>query len=141
MQRNGRWLRGALLGALLLGGCERPPQFAPVSGKVYYRGVPLRSGTIVLTPDPQRGTRGPLAWAAIQSDGSYTPRSDDQPGAVVGWHRVTVLAVEAERSTAAGGVLVPPRSLVPEKYRDPHLSGLRCEVQAGRDNRIDFQLE
>jgi hypothetical protein len=104
-----------------------------VQGKVYFRGRPLPAGTIVFAADPDRGTNGPLARGEIQSDGSYTLRTGDLPGAVVGWHRVTVVAVEMTATT--------PRLLVPARYGDPLLSGLACEVQAGKDNGINFNLE
>jgi hypothetical protein len=34
-----------------------------------------------------------------------------------------------------------PQSLLPDRYRDPDLSGLVCEVQADRSNVFDFNLE
>jgi hypothetical protein len=109
----------------------------PVHGTVSYQGVPLHAGTIIFTPDPERGTTGPVALAAIQPDGSYLLQTGDQPGAAPGWYRVTIVALE----TASEGGLVVPRSLLPEKYRDPDLSGLVGGVQAGQDNRLDFPLE
>jgi hypothetical protein len=123
-------------------GCDRGPErLAPVHGKVSCRGVPLRSGVIVFTPDPLRGSHGPLARAEIQRDGTYVLRSADALGAVIGWHRVTVAAVEVPSITGTGRRFVLPRPLIAEKYRDPELSGLACEVHVGRDNSIDWDLE
>ena len=120
---------------LLLAGCSRraDTSLAPVSGKVCYQGQPLRTGTIVFTPDSVRGTSGELARGDIQPDGSYRLKSGDLLGTVSGSHRVTVIAVEE----TAGA----PHSLLPLKYRDPEMSGLTCEVAPGRENTINFNLQ
>jgi hypothetical protein len=111
-----------------------------VQGTVFFRGAPLSQGTIVFTPDASRGSSGPLARSEIFANGSYDLRTGDKPGALVGWYRVTVVAVENPVTLAVGGFAVP-RSLVPEKYRDPELSGLECEVRAGQANRVNFNLQ
>lgn len=127
---------------LTAAGCEQGAgSVTPVQGRVTYRGTPLRTGLIVFTPDAVRGGHGPLARAAIQEDGTYRLWTGDRAGAVPGWHRVTVVAVEASSAFSGGGRLVAPRSLLPDKYRAPESSELACEVHAGRDNRIDFNLE
>src|SRR5207249_4096885 len=78
---------GAL--ALLAAGCgQRETPLAPVSGRVFYRGQPLPGGTIVFTPDSERGGSGPLACGEIGQDGRYTLHTGTQPGAVPGWHRI-----------------------------------------------------
>jgi hypothetical protein len=126
----------AALLVLLVTGCEQGPvTFVPVHGKVFYRGVSLHTGTVVFTPDTLRGNNGPLATADIQADGSFTLRTGAVSGAVPGWHRITVLAVEAPKS---GG---RPRWLLPEKYSDPELSGLSGEVKAGQANTINLNLD
>src|SRR5262249_46851072 len=112
-----------------------------VHGRVTYRGVPVRAGTVVFVPDGSRGCHGPLAQAELQSDGSYTLRTEDAAGAAAGWYRVTVASVRMPEGPTEGGKVVAPITLVPEKYRSPDLSGLSCEVRTDRDNRIDFNLE
>jgi hypothetical protein len=136
-----RWL--TLAAGLLAGGCGEAgtSPLAPVRGKVFYKGQTLTTGTIVFAPDAVRGTQGALAQADIQTDGSYTMKSGNHPGAVVGWHRVTVLAIEMPASPPPGQSFSVPRSLLPEKYRDPELSGLTCEVKANKDNEINFHLQ
>ncbi len=122
-----------------LAGCqERPPALTPVCGHVYYQGRPLSQGMIVFTPDVQRGGSGPSATGDIQSDGAYTLTTDGQPGAVLGWHRVTLAALAAE---PAGPGATYPRSLLPARYADPELSGQRQEIKSGKENIIDFRLE
>ncbi len=114
---------------LLLGaGCgSRESERAPVRGQVFFQGRPLAGGTIVFAPDPERGGRGPLALGEIDAEGRYTLRTGDQPGAVPGWHRVTVAAADSEAA-------------LPRRYRDPDHSGLARQVQAGQSNVIDLKL-
>src|SRR5207302_8665111 len=100
----------------------------------------LHSGTIVFPPDASRGSTGPIAHGEIRADGSYTLRSGQAFGAVPGWHRITVAAVHPP-AAAAGQRYAVPQSLVPDRYRDPELSGLVCEVKADRPNVFDFNLE
>jgi hypothetical protein len=111
----------------------------PVRGKVLFQGVPLHHGVIVFVPDADRGTHGALARADIQEDGSYSVDKSESGEALGGWYRVTVASVETEAAGASGGLRT--RSLLPDKYRDPELSGLQCELHPGRVNRINFNLE
>lgn len=134
-----RWIALGLL--LLTTGCESG--HAPlvlVRGRVTYRGVSVRHGSVVFTPDPHRGGAGPQSRAEIQPDGTYQLRTDEAAGAVAGWHRITVVAIETLPANPGGGLLVP-RSLLPAKYGDPEMSGLGREVVAGRDNQIHLDLE
>jgi hypothetical protein len=132
-----------LLGLLLLAGCQgQPPDLTQVRGKVWYKGAVLKGGTIVFTPDASRGHRGDPACAEIQPDGSYQLKTGDNHGAAPGWHRVTIAAVSPGTTSLKGHPYNPlPRSLLPDRYRDPELSGLRCEVKPNQPNTIDFQLE
>jgi hypothetical protein len=135
-------LGGAGLLLLLVVGCDAGTgSLASVRGTVFYKRTPLKTGTIVFIPDVQRGADGPLARAAIQPDGTYILRTGDLLGAARGWYRVTVVALEADTEGRQSKPFVIPRSLLPEKYRDPELSGLTCEIKAERENRIDFHLE
>src|SRR5438552_2308150 len=94
VKRSLVWL--AVLGLLTLSaGCsKRAPELVGVRGTVFYRGEPVRGGTVVFAPDPDRGGSGPLAIAEIQPDGTYVLRTDGENGAVPGWHRVTVSPAE-----------------------------------------------
>jgi hypothetical protein len=132
----------ALLAALGSAGCgPKSDTVAPVRGTVSYRGAPLRTGTIVFTPDSSKGTRGPLAMGEIQPDGSFMLKTGDSSGAVPGWHRVTVVAVQAPQAAPEGHKFPIPPSILPEKYRDPDLCGLSREVKGGQANVIDFNLD
>jgi hypothetical protein len=123
---------------LLPAGCGGgAPKLAPVRGQVFYRGQPLAGGTIVFTPDPERGGSGPLACGEIGGDGRYTLRTAEELGAVPGWHRVTV----APLAPAPGAPPVAGPLTLPRKYSDPEQSGQDCEVKAGLANVHDFHLE
>jgi hypothetical protein len=117
----------------LLAGCgQSEPALAPVQGRVLYRGQPLAGGTIVFTPDSQRGGRGPQAWSLVGGDGRFTLLTGGKKGAVPGWHRVTIAPL------ASRGAKATP---LPSRYRDPELSGQRVEVKAGRHNQCDLHLD
>lgn len=132
-------LAAALL--CVLPGCQQGnTPLAPVRGKISYRGMFLQNGTIVFIPDASRGTTGPLSQAVIQPDGSYNLRTEQGFGAVPGWHRVTVAAVYAPSTPIRGEAFAVPLSLVPDRYRDPDLSRLVCEVKADQTNVFDFNL-
>ncbi|HYV36341.1 MAG TPA: hypothetical protein VE988_11590 [Gemmataceae bacterium] len=110
-------------------------QLTPVKGKVSYRGHPCTGGTIVFIPDAARGTRGNLAVADIQPDGTFALKTNDVLGAVAGHHRVTVSWVYTATSGAT------PQSVLPTKYRDPQLSGLTREVVVNKTNAFEFDLD
>jgi hypothetical protein len=136
-------MRSCFAGVLLLAlGCghDDPPP-ASVHGRVFYKGVPLTGGSIVFAPDADKGGHGSLARGNIHSDGTYTLAADGRPGAAPGWHRVTVVAVEAAPSKPLGTAFADVHSLLPRKYAAPELSGLEALVKPGEDNAIDFHLE
>ena len=125
----------AILGC---GSSETP--LAPVTGVVTYQGEPLPRGTIVFTPDTSRGTRGPIALGKIEADGKYTLYTKNDPGAVSGWHVITIVAVE-EPMNASLNNAARPRMLLPQKYQSPSSSGLVREVKTNEPNIIDFELD
>jgi hypothetical protein len=124
--------------ALCLIGCgNKPTTLNHVTGKVIYRGVPLTTGIIVFSPDTTRGESGKIAFSKIGSDGTYTILTGDAPGAAAGWCRVTVAALSGPSASPDLNSV----SLIPDRYRDPMLSQLQCEVKANRDNHLDFNLD
>jgi hypothetical protein len=119
------------------------PALAPVTGRVLFRGVPLPSGTIVFTPDPQRGGRGPQAWAEVH-EGRYRLNTGTMPGAVPCWHRITIASLPPASepgAQASDKIERLPMVRLPARYRDPELSELIREVKAGQENVIDLDLE
>ncbi len=112
--------------------CNRPPpSMAAVRGTVQVNGRPLRGGTVVFTPDVKRGTRGPVSFAVLDADGAFVLRCEEGPGAVCGWHRITVAPPPESEALIAGL----------ERYRHPDLSGLEFEVREGQDNNVVLKLE
>ena len=92
-----------------------------VQGHVTYRGTILPGGTIVFTPDVERGGDGPMATAEIKADGSYSLQTGSEPGAASGPYRVTI---------ASEAPIVPEASIsavvLPQTYSDPEKSGLEA---------------
>ncbi len=130
---------GTILGMLSGLGCGQDDSLTPVHGRVFYHGQPLPGGTIVFTPDVERGGRGPLACGEIGSDGRYTLRTGDKPGTIPGWYRVTIAA--PARAVSPGQAVAPPVVELSRKYSDPEQSGLLREIQAGKSEEQDFHLE
>jgi len=133
------FLGGVVLAALAIVGCGQDDALTPVHGRVFHDGRPLPGGTIVFTPDLERGGRGPLAYGEIDADGRYTLHTGDKLGAVPGWHRVTI--APPSLAIAPGQAVPPPAVDLPRKYRDPEQSGLLREVQPGKTGEQDFHLE
>jgi hypothetical protein len=116
---------------MLVLGCGGDEKLTPVRGRVFFHGQPLAGGTIVFTPDAERGGHGPLAWGEIEADGRYLLHTGDKTGVVPGWHRISI----APPSAASSAVYLP------RKYGDPEQSGLLREIQAGKLSEQDFYLQ
>lgn len=129
-----------MLSFFALGCGEDIPKLAQTTGTVTYQGEPLRSGTILFTPDTSRGTHGPVALGKLDGNGKYTLYTKSEAGAVPGWHRVTVVALDDSLVPNQAGD-TQTRSVLPGKYQNPQTSGLVKEVKADQANVIDFDLE
>jgi hypothetical protein len=128
-----------LVSAVGCGSAAQP--LVPVSGKVVYQGMTISAGTIVFTPDSKKGTNGPIAMGEIRVDGTYSLKTGKSFGAAAGWYRVTVAALGPGEPAPPGQRYHIPPSLLPEKYRDPDLSQLACQVHPNQANAIDFKLD
>jgi hypothetical protein len=126
---------------LATAGCGDDVALAPVHGRVYYKGAPLTGGSIVFTPDADKGGSGPLARGDIRPDGTYTLTPDGRPGAPPGWHRVTVVSVGPAPGQSAGPGFADVQSLLPRQYASPDQSGLAQLVKPDEENTIDFHLD
>lgn len=130
-----------LLGTLVTAGCQKSTgPLTPVNGRITHRGYALPGGTVVFAPDASRGEAGPVVYAKIRSDGTYSLQTGDSPGAPAGWYRVTVTCL-GPAMTQTGSPFHIPQSYIPDKYRDPNQSQLACEVKPDRVNAIDFNLD
>jgi len=103
---------------------------------VKHNSKPLTLGTI--TFHPEQG-RGPVAYARIQVDGSYTLTTGEQAGIVPGKYRVTVVASETV-APSAGSIASPtPRLITPRRYGDLKTTDLTADVKPG-SNTFNFDL-
>ena len=133
-------LCGCLVCLILLGcggGPDLPP-VAGVSGVVTIDGKPLPRGTIQFVPDESKGTAGATAVGTIGPEGRYTLQTAGVDGAIVGFHKVGVYALEKEPEDETAP---PPPPLIPPKYFKADTSELTAEVKAGEDNEINFPLK
>lgn len=129
------------LACLILPGCGGGPDLPPVadvSGVVTIDGKPLPRGTIQFVPDESQGTAGATAVGTIDPQGRYTLKTAGVDGAIVGFHKVGVYALEREPEDETAP---PPLPLIPPKYFNPDTSTLTAEVKADQDNVIDFPLK
>jgi hypothetical protein len=123
------WWSICCLSLTLLGCGRSSTPLAQVQGQVFYHGKPLTGGTIVFTPDPQRGGHGPQAWAEINAEGRYHLHTAGQKGATPGWHCVTIAPAKNDSGR------------LPARYRDPEQSGQHFEVKPDLVNLCDLHLE
>lgn len=132
-----RWIIGLV--CLALAGCGKSVPFdvAPVSGKVTYAdGSPIQATQVRISLMPQDVPPSGKAYPApaecvLEADGSFSELTTYQPGdgAIVGRHKVTVVALDEHES---------PLQAVPAKYRDPAKTPLEVKVETSGN---DFQLQ
>ncbi len=130
-------LFSALIAAL---GCSAS-DVGRVTGKVTLDGQPLSTGTIVF----EDATHGIAVSAPLKADGSYEVRTHDKAGLPAGDYRVSLSAVgigSGETPLVSGppDKAGPPKSAIPEKYRDAKSSGLTAKVATGTNKPFDFAL-
>ena len=107
----------------------------PVTGRVTYRGSPLKCGTITFSPEDK--TTGRAAWGTIDAEGNYaltTIRAND--GALPGEYRVAVLSFIPGTETA----LSRGKPAVPQKYSEHTTSELTATV-GDRATTANFDLQ
>lgn len=121
----------------LLAGCGGSEvEMGTVRGTVTLDGVPLAQGWVHSHPESGRGACG-----AIQSDGSFELETNDYgKGAVVGTHRLTVLAYENHSAVAADYDETDAKLLVPQKYTQPGTAGFSVVIEPSKENVIDLPL-
>jgi hypothetical protein len=123
----------AAAAAISCAGCGQASSVGKVHGTVTLDGQPLKSGSIVTLPSAGRGARG------LIKDGKFELGTEgDNDGAVIGVHKVAVIAREPSQGT--GPEAAPGKLLVPEKYTSPTTSELSIDVKAG-DNTPTLELK
>jgi hypothetical protein len=127
------WMLASAALALSFTGCNSTqPEYVPVTGTVTLDGKPLTKGNVLTQPSAGRG-----ANALIQPDGTFTLKTRDQDGALIGTHKVAVLSHEG--GTGSGPEASIGKLLVPERYINPETSGLTIEVKPD-DNNVELKL-
>ena len=111
---------------IVISGCSYGPVVpTSIQGKILVQKQPLRGGTIVFTPDMERGSVGPMASGVIIADGTYTVLPQPGKDSIhAGWYKVSFLSQG-----------------LPPKFSDPSLSGQVKQIFSGQINKIDFNLE
>jgi len=120
-------------------GCGGNPaalETAPVEGRVTLDGEPVSQGIVRFNPDRGRAGKG-----AIQADGTFTISTyAPGDGAVVGRHRVAIVAQQSDGTQAFVEDVAEVEWLVPPQYANPSTSGLEFTVQADQPNYAEFSL-
>lgn len=147
MQQIRGWARLATAAVVLAGmaaGCGGTdgPELARVTGTVSYQGTPLTKGTISFQPTDPNGNP---AVGTIESDGTYSLQTTEPgDGARLGSYNVAIRSVEGEPEVPLDYIPKKkppaPKSLIPEKYANPMVSGLTATVESG-SNTINFDLQ
>jgi len=125
--------------AIIAAGCTKSdnPKTYPVNGKVTYKGQPVSSGIVLLTPTEN----GHAATGNLEKDGTFhltTFQKGD--GAVPGKYQVAVQAFPAEGAGLPGAEFAGKPPPVPLKYMSAASSGLTVEIKVG-DNHLEFPLK
>jgi hypothetical protein len=122
-----------------------------VQGTVLWHKKPLKNVQIQFYPDTDQGTSGPRSTAVTDDQGHYTLSfDDDQPGAVVGHHKVLMFEMDedldrdrraADRHARPKGTSSRPAGLpsLPANYKRVATTPLKREVKPGTQT-IDFNL-
>lgn len=108
-----------------------------VNGLVTYQGYPLPGGIITFVPDAERGSRGALLIAPIQTDGKFSLLKEDGSSPTPGYYRV---AVAPRAGAFPDATPEDPYPGPATRYRNPEKSNLSCQIKAGIDNKFDFHL-
>ena len=136
-----RWVKrtaiAVLLGmVLLVTGCGGK-YASTVSGSVTLDDQPLTSGTVSFHPV----NGGPVAYATIGADGSYSLKTGDAESLKPGMYSVTVVATEKPPADLPRDAMPPiGRLITPQKYSRPKTTDLKYEVRAG-SNEINLALK
>jgi hypothetical protein len=123
------------LAALALAGCgDHGPKTYPVKGTITYKGKAVPHGTVMFQPE-----NGPAATGDIK-DGNYVLQTDKFNGAVLGKHKVTIIAFQDQAGRLPEERTPFPPPIIPDKYSTPDRSGLTSVVEA-KENVFNFDLK
>jgi hypothetical protein len=122
--------------ALTVAGCgpaAHELDTAPVSGRVTLDGQALPQGIVYVLP-----SKGRMAKGLIRENGSFELTTYDKgDGAQVGSHPAIVTALPSDELDAGQKKMGVP---VPKRYTQARTSGLTVDVQAGKNNEVEWAL-
>lgn len=120
-------------------GCSKQ-EYAPVSGKVVYKGQPLTFGSVMFFPES-----GQPAHGQIKEDGTfYLSTNGDGDGARIGVNKVRVACFQTQKPQPDGSIKEEPGvgpSLIPERYDSPEHSGLVVDVPPEGKSDVVLELQ
>jgi hypothetical protein len=125
------------------------PETAEVQGTLLWHKKPLANVEIQFVPDSLQGTSGPRSTAVTDEQGRYFLLfDDDQPGAVVGKHRVLLIENDPVERGGKGRERVPSASTRKNAANHPTIAPEYAKIATtplGRDvvssnQKIDFDL-
>lgn len=141
--RSGSWAAACLLfvGGLFVtnSGCNQSgnPQTYPVTGKVTYRGQPVKGGFVMLAPQ----AAGHAATGNLETDGTFRLTTfEKNDGAAPGQYFVAIQVFPAEGAGLPGAEFGNKKPPIPQRYMSETSSGLTAEIKAG-ENTLDFALK
>ncbi len=135
---GGLWIWFVPAVALAVNGCGVGPRLADVQGVVKVKGAPLAGVVVEFLPDPEKGVTGPKSLGFTDAEGRFTLRTDgNQPGAVLGWHRVVLEDPDEDRPPQGQ----PARKLsrIPLAFAHAATTPFRREVKESK-NTFDLDL-
>jgi hypothetical protein len=111
----------------------------PVSGIVTLDGKPLGEANLTFQPATEGKIAGAGSFAFTDASGAYSLHTvdSDQPGAVVGKHRVEIRLVVP--SYDGDPAKRPPSKTLPAKYNSQ--TELQFDVPAGGTDKANFDLK
>ncbi len=132
-----RWLVASCAVVVVVGaGCEQRQPVVPVRGKVLYKGVPLKSGSVMFQPEA-----GIPASGNIGADGTFVMSTyDEGDGATPGVNKVRVVSTDAvgDDSQVEGKI---GASLIPSHYNNFGTTPLTFEVKAPGEESAVLELK
>ena len=138
--------RAILLASLvvIVIGCNksREPGIVPVQGRVTLGAKPVSDATI-LFEHPEQGI---ALTAELDADGRYRLATYNRAGLPPGIYRVAITPgriMQNWEDPLTGKVRPPamPATKIPVRYHSTSSSGLRAEVIADSEKKLDFQLD
>jgi hypothetical protein len=121
---------------LLLPGCDGGDGYQAISGKVTFKGAPLKHGSIQFFLVGEKSI--PCAGAMIQNGVYQVPK---EHGLKPGTYLVKISSTERDENAKGGSALNPAlvRETIPPSYNSE--STLKVEIVSAGSRQFDFNVE